>query len=316
MHKTKIDWADATWNPLTGCLHQCPYCYAEKMTKRFSGDVRLNLTQIDHYTKEGENFILENPFPTREGRSLIYPFGFAPTFHKYRLDDLDKWKNGVNIFVCSMADMFGEWVPEEWILEIFQKCQEYPQHNYLFLTKNHTRYDDLYEKGLLPQKDNFWYGSTITDESRSTYWGHPDYNCFLSIEPIMEEIKCFELEWIDWVIIGAESGYSKNKVKPEKSWIDDIYYYCFNRNIPVFMKDSLMELMNGNHRVQSPPLLKSKRPSQKLSAFCMECQSSLRKADMTAILSREGRQHSTQTEGYVCGECLENLREGWKLSGF
>ncbi|MFI3254415.1 MAG: DUF5131 family protein [Eubacteriales bacterium] len=322
MHKTKIDWADATWNPLTGCFHQCPYCYAEKMSKRFSGDVRLNLTQTEHYQKEGELYTLEKPFPARNGQALIYPFGFAPTYHKYRLDDLDKWKNGVNIFVCSMADMFGAWVPEEWILEIFRKCQEHPQHNYLFLTKNPKRYQELDNKNLLPQESNFWYGTSITnntaDQNVEDWFRTLTYPTFLSIEPIMGEIDMYLSIFydVDWIIVGAESGNRKGKVKPEKEWIDHIAEHCKSENIPLFMKGSLEELMGRDFTTEFPSLLKSNRPSQKLSACCLECQKNLRKADMTAILSREGRQRSTNTEGYVCEECFGKLREGWAFSGF
>ncbi len=314
MHKTKIDWADATWNPITGCKHACAYCYAEKMSHRFAGDVRLNLAQTDHYSKEGENYILEKPFPTRKNRALVYPFGFAPTYHKYRLRDLDKWKNGVNIFVCSMADLFGDWVPEQWILDIFQECLKYPQHNYLFLTKNHSRYDDLHEKGLLPQKDNFWYGSTITDESRATYWGHPDYNCFLSIEPLLEDFRSFNVCDVDWMIIGAQSGKGKDVVKPDSSWVKRIDVYCKVKNIPLFMKDSLQELMMGNFKQRLPATLRSKRPSQKLSANCMECGANHRKGDMTTVTLRKGKGGKNRSIGFVCEECLPPLLEKWEVN--
>lgn len=315
MHKTKIDWADATWNPITGCHHECPYCYAEKMTRRFSGDVRLNKGQKEHYHQEGAFYILEKPFPTRNGRHNAYPFRFEPTFHKYRLDDLNKWKNGVNIFVCSMADLFGHWVPEEIILEIFQKCHENPQHNYLFLTKNHLRYEELNEQGLLPKGDNFWYGSTITDESRSTYFGHADYNCFLSIEPLLEDFRSFNVCDVDWIIIGAQSGKGKDVVKPERDWVKRINIYCKVNNIPLFMKDSLKELMPGTFRQFLPAQLKKNRPSQKLSANCMECGGNFRKSDMTYILTRKGKERGAISRGSICDTCFSPLSEAWGLKG-
>ena len=101
---------------------------------------------------------------------MNYPFGFEPTFHKYRLDMPQKLKQSKNIFVGSMADIFGEWVPDEWIEEIFKACEKSPQHNYLFLTKNPKRYKELAEKELLPLSDNYWYGTTTIAE------GDPFFN--------------------------------------------------------------------------------------------------------------------------------------------
>lgn len=312
MHKTKIDWADSTWNPITGCKHGCSYCYAERLTKRFASDVRMNMTLVEHYRQTAEgNFVMDKPFPTRNDRALTYPFGFAPTYHRYRLGDLNKWKNGVNIFVCSMADLFGEWVPTEWIQEVFEQCKEFTQHNYLFLTKNPMRYESLAEEGLLPKGDNFWYGSTITDGENGRYFGHSEYNCFLSVEPLLGDIESFHVVGIDWVIIGAESGNSKKRVVPKKEWIERITCYCKTQKIPVFMKDSLSKLMGEDLQQETPKLLKQKRPSMKHSANCMECGANQRKSDMNYILTRAGKERGAKSVGSICNECWGRKLMEW-----
>lgn len=151
MEKTKIDWCDSTWNPVTGCYNECGYCYARRIAERFGGS--QNHANI---------FDLAEPVRGEDGKAKAYPYGFSPTFHRYRLEDY-KDKEGRNIFVCSMADLFGEWVPDSWIDEVFAACEKAPQHQYLFLTKNPQRYADLDRAGKLPITDNIWYGTSITN---------------------------------------------------------------------------------------------------------------------------------------------------------
>ena len=142
-----------------------------------------------------------------------YPEKFTPTFHHYRLDDYIS-KKGRNIFVCSMADLFGSWVPDIWIEEVFKACEKAPQHNYLFLTKNVERYC----KYGVPMTDNMWYGTSITREAEMCLFNQlPAFcNTFVSIEPILEDLKPSEhnvmFRQVKWVIIGAETGRRKNKI--------------------------------------------------------------------------------------------------------
>ena len=119
MNKSGIEWCDHTWNPITGCRHGCSYCYADKMSLRFCGNVKRNMVQTDQYRMEGDLFVLDKPFMNEDGKPVIYPFGFEPTLHIYRYDILDKLKQGQNIFVGAMADIFGEWIPDSWIGEIY-----------------------------------------------------------------------------------------------------------------------------------------------------------------------------------------------------
>ena len=175
MNRSKIEYIDYTWNPITGCQHHCEYCYARKMAKRFAGNIRLNKMAKKDYSlvlsaDGGEDlYLLDTPMINETGNPLLYPFGFEPTFHRYRIDSLSKLKMGNNIFVGAMADMFGSWVPDEWIKEVFNACINYPIHNYLFLTKNPKRYIELAHSEVgLPVQKNMWYGSTITKIGRAS----------------------------------------------------------------------------------------------------------------------------------------------------
>ena len=169
MNKSAIDWCDFSWNPVTGCNFGCEYCYARRQATRFAGNTRLNMTNEQLKTDTAGLYILEQPFKNYNGAVLPFPAGFAPTFHKYRLGDPAKKKKPANIFVCSMADLFGNWIPEEWIEAVFEACKAAPQHNYLFLTKNPGRYQTLAAAGKLPELPNFWYGSSITGPENS-FW--------------------------------------------------------------------------------------------------------------------------------------------------
>ena len=259
--KTKIDWCDATWNPVTGCLHGCEYCYARGITKRYGG----HLQQDD----ENDGYVLTKPMYditpmsqdiARVGRMLPYPYDFAPTFHRYRLDIPARWTKPRTIFVCSMADLFGEWVPDEWIIEVLEACRKAPQHRYLFLTKNPSRYDALEDADIITDKDmNFWLGSTTTDITRDVLHFNRVLHTFQSCEPMLnpwppagEPNRRFEGEWPEWVIFGAETGNRKNKVIPEKAGVDNAVKMCRNIGAKVFMKESLRGIMGDDFTQEFP----------------------------------------------------------------
>lgn len=176
--------------------------------------------------------ILDNRFDDTH-----YPFGFEPTLHAYRLNDYIG-KKGRNIFVCSMADLFGVWVPHEWIEAVFEACEKAPQHNYLFLTKNPVHYEFLYHHGFLRKRDNMWYGYSKPADG-GDFWHDSQYNTFVSIEPILEPV---DVPFVNWVIVGAETGKRKDKVVPKKEWIERIVEQCSELNIPLFMKSSLADI--------------------------------------------------------------------------
>lgn len=239
MNKTKIDWCDSTWNPVTGCLHGCEYCYARGIAERFGGKQKY------------ANIFEENePVIGADSKALAYPHRFSPTLLRYRLSDY-AGKKGRNIFVCSMADLFGDWVPDSWIEEVFRACEKAPQHNYLFLTKNPKRYVELSEKGILKSSNNMWYGSTVT-AMEEYFSSEKTYNTFLSIEPMFSSVSPSTIEGVKWIIIGAETGRRKDKVIPKREWIEDILEDCRRRNIPLFMKSSLAEIW-GEPLIQEFP---------------------------------------------------------------
>lgn len=258
MIKTKIEWCDSSWSPVTGCYHGCPYCYARGTANRFRG---CNASP-DGSTPD-KIVVLKGRLPVtdKEGktRTAAYPYGFTPTLHEYRLKDPATKGFGKTIFVCSMADLFGEWVPEEWIIKVFDACKAAPGHRYLFLTKNPQRYLELAGKGLLPKGDDFWYGSTVTDPFMDAFFSD-EYRTFVSVEPILQPFEESEkddsgkilADRIDWIILGAETGNRKDKVVPERSWIEDIVWEFKERGKPVFMKDSMIPIWGDDILTEFP----------------------------------------------------------------
>ena len=247
MNKTKIDWCDSTWNPVTGCLHECEYCYARGIAKRFGE----NYTDYSAYHNDNPKLhILDYPIDVSP-----YPFGFDPTFHYYRLKEYQNKKRPRNIFVCSMADLFGAWVPNKWIEEVFLACMQAPQHNYLFLTKNPGRYLELELDMGLPGEDNFWFGSSVTKLSdKYTWFTEKKFHWFLSVEPMLEDLGKMDEDAPkpEWVIVGAETGRRKGKVVPDRKWIESLLFECRKYGIPIFMKSSLTEIW-GEPLIQEFP---------------------------------------------------------------
>lgn len=247
MQKTKIDWCDSTWNPVTGCLHGCEYCYARGIANRFSGGG-------EKWTDD-DLFVLDEKFYAEESeKACPYPYGFKPTFHRYKLDEYAN-KKSRNVFVCSMADLFGSWVPDSWIEDVFDSCRKAPQHNYLFLTKNPGRYIELENYRRLPLADNFWFGSSVTKMSdKYTWFTEKKFKWFLSVEPMLEDLGQMDEEdpKPEWVIVGAETGQRKDKVVPDRKWIESLLTECRKYGIPLFMKSSLAEIW-GEPLIQEFP---------------------------------------------------------------
>ncbi len=249
MNKTKIEWCDQTWNPVTGCLHGCEYCYARRIARRFCHDPWNTVEDgINHYVglpMQNEHY--------KGGKIDPYPYGFDPTFHSYRLEELARKTKPQNIFVCSMADLFGSWVPDKWIQEVFKACEAAPQHNYLFLTKNPYRYLQLLLKGYLIGGSHVWLGTTLNGEEKLPFNARDSKQNFISLEPILSPVSNkFPFTNIQWVIIGAETGNRKGKVIPKKEWVDDIVAECRKSSVPVFMKNSLLEIMGADFVQEYP----------------------------------------------------------------
>lgn len=323
MNRSRIEYVDHTWNPITGCRHNCPYCYARRMVTRFSGDVRLNKMDGENYSlvpaaDGGEDlYMVDAPMLNETGSTLIYPFGFSPTLHRYRMDMPAKLKMGNNIFVGAMSDMFGKWVPDSWLDEIFAACRKYPIHNYLFLTKNPGRY---VQHGVPIGQENMWYGTSITREAEADRFNLLPAGCrtFVSIEPLMEDIRPDRhdvmFRQVDWIILGAETGRGRNKVCPEPGWIKEIVRYADSAGVPVFMKKSLEQIVGeGNMRRDFPEQLRhpgiSPKMKEKLFNVCAGCRAQLKKSDMITLLARSKRGEQPKQFGFMCLKCFRDFCE-------
>lgn len=288
--RTKIDWCNATWNPVTGCLYGCGYCYARRIAERFGAreiydpecQCQRHLVERGMLTGTGKPLELDYPWKQKNKDGSItnaaYPFGFAPTFHRYKLDEPQRWKKPRTIFVCSMADLFGEWVPDEWIKQVFEACEAAPQHRYLFLTKNPTRLckmasaykirrwnekhegkphpqTEAYAQTLsLPSHDNWWFGSTLDSKNAWRFQGDNHFNTFMSIEPLREfmDVGLGSFGSDEWVIIGAETGNRKGRIIPKREWVENIVEAAQITGMKVFMKESLRDLMGADFRQEFP----------------------------------------------------------------
>lgn len=255
MKKTRIDWADATWNPITGCLHGCPYCYARGIARRFAGLRAVDGKKIIVRPFEASGIsVLNEPMRSVEKngpRIAPYPMGFAPTFHRYLLDQPSHWKTPRTVFTCSMADLFGSWVPDEWIEAVYEACARASWHRYLFLTKNPHRLAALFKAGCrLPPTIDAWYGYTYQTGEPDALKGR---RAFVSIEPILENIPDLNfIRDVGWVIVGAETGKRKEKIVPERRWIERISDECEYYGTPLLMKESLRELMGERFTQEFP----------------------------------------------------------------
>lgn len=206
MNQTKIEWTDMSWNPVTGCLHDCEYCYAKAISHRFK-------------------------------RS------FEPEFHEKRIRQPLRENKSKKIFVCSMADLFGSWIPSEWIERVLKICRLSKQHTFQLLTKNPNR---LLEFEI---PDNCWVGCSATNQlmydNASTVLSQlKKHVTFLSCEPLLERV---ELDWLpDWLIIGACSNPKPSQ--PDKSWVDEMINYAKTNNVPVFLKPNLKVVNHESYK--------------------------------------------------------------------
>jgi ParB/RepB/Spo0J family partition protein len=219
-----IEWAQWSWNPVTGCLHNCSYCYARDIA---------NMKRMEK----------------------VYPNGFAPSFRSHSLnaprntkvpDEAKTDARFKNVFTCSMADLFGRWVPKEWIDSVMKSVRENNQWDFLFLTKFPQRLSEI----EIPQ--NAWIGTTVDLQARvaNAERAFEKVNCrvkWLSVEPMIEPLKFTRLDLFDWVVIGgasvAEGTKDENgenqKWEPPFEWIYDLVTQCREAGTKVYMKSNL-----------------------------------------------------------------------------
>jgi len=211
MSKSSIEWTEATWNPVTGCSKTsagCANCYAEIMSKR------LQAMGVGKY-KEGFDVVRFHP------ETLSIPF---------------EWKKPRTIFVNSMSDLFHEDVFDEHIQSVFSTMNNCQIHNFQILTKRAERLAEL--SGMLTWTDNIWVGVSIENSSnlyRMEYLKMvPAAVRFLSIEPLLGPLPKLNLNGIDWVIVGGESGPKARPIK--EAWVLEIRDQCLKANVPFFFK--------------------------------------------------------------------------------
>jgi len=208
-----IEWAKWSWNPVTGCKHACPYCYAEYIANRFFKE-KFEPT----YRPERLSAPVNTPFPEEASKTDI---------------------GEKNVFVCSMADLFGEWVPNEWINAVLESVTNNPKWNFLFLTKNPKRLLDF----AFPK--NAWVGTTVDIQSRvgvaEDVFKQIDASVkFLSCEPMLEELTFSDISMFDWVIIGGSSGNHRTPAsQPEWKWVEKLLNQIRGANIRVYFKPNL-----------------------------------------------------------------------------
>jgi protein gp37 len=205
-----IEWTESTWNPLTGCTKVspgCKHCYAERMALRLKAMGQPN-----------------------------YLNGFDLTLHENALELPLKWKKPQTIFVNSMSDPFHKDVPVEFILQTFDVMRRADWHNFQVLTKRSERLLEL--SPILPWRPHIWMGVSVEtpgytpriDDLRQT----GAMVKFLSLEPLLGRLPGLNLEGIDWVIVGGESGPGARPMDP--AWVTEIRDQCLDARVPFFFK--------------------------------------------------------------------------------
>jgi len=227
--KNKIGWCNLTFNPVWGCLNKCPYCYARAIAKRFWK--KIWMIEANHQWKE-------HPTWAWTGDHLSGLKDFKPTFLEAQFDKKFPQKTQ-KIFVGSMSEIY--YWGDRWVEKVLGKVKLYPQHIFQFL----TRHPEVYLNYDFPK--NCWLGVTIVDTKDFDYLGYekfkisnPDNLKFISFEPLLNEVS-INLEGVDWVILGAETGNRKDKIFTKRHWIEKILVDCYKKGIPVYIKDSIIK---------------------------------------------------------------------------
>lgn len=205
-----IEWTGSTWNPVTGCKKispGCKNCYAERMAKRLQAMGQKN-----------------------------YIKGFDLAMHPHALEMPLKWKKPQTIFVNSMSDLFLDEVPSEFIKQVFDVMNRAHWHTFQVLTKRAERLESLTAE--LPWAKNIWMGVSVENSDCAFRVDHlretGAHVKFLSIEPLLSSVPHLNLNNIDWVIVGGESGPGARPVKEE--WVVEIKEQCVKANVPFFFK--------------------------------------------------------------------------------
>jgi protein gp37 len=213
--QSKIEWTDATWNPVRGCTKVspgCKHCYAETFAERFRG-------VPGHPYEQGFDLML---VPSK----LETPF---------------EWKQPRRVFVNSMSDLFHEKVPTAYIQQVAQVMKTADWHTYQVLTKRARRMKNLLNDELneFSHLSHIWWGVSVENRKHGLprieeLRKAPASVRFLSIEPLLEDLGSIDLTGISWVIVGGESGPGAREMKA--AWVRSIREQCQDANVPFFFK--------------------------------------------------------------------------------
>jgi protein gp37 len=208
--RSAIEWTEATWNPVTGCdkvSPGCAHCYAEAFAERWRG-------------------VPGHP----------YEQGFDLRLWPGRLDQPLRWRRPRMIFVNSMSDLFHEAIPFEFVEQVFAAMGEAEQHTFQILTKRHERLAEL--APLLPWHPNVWMGVSVENRRfvhRADYLREvPAAVRFISAEPLLGPLDGLDLDGIDWLIAGGESGPRHRPVRAD--WIRELRDRCLAQGVAFFFK--------------------------------------------------------------------------------
>lgn len=223
--RNPIGWCDYTWGIQSGCKNSCPFCYARGLANGRLKNVYLANRNI---VPGGD---LSNPF--------------APRFWPERLGEPSRVKKPSKIFVASMGELFGDWVPVNWVYEIFSEIYTNDQHIFQILTKFPENVRSSLSKSKLAMPKNIWLGITITGKESGEKQGKMGWDLsmldatikFVCFEPLLAMPFRFHWESFDWIIIGGKSGHKK--FYPSGEWIEEIENIARRTNTPVFEKRNL-----------------------------------------------------------------------------
>lgn len=210
MTTTSIEWTEATWNPVTGCTKispGCKHCYAERMARR------LRMMGQRNYTN-----------------------GFKLTWHEHMLEVPLAWKKPRLIFVNSMSDLFHEGVPTPFIRKVFDSMRRASWHTFQILTKRSDRLRQL--DAMIDWPANVWMGVSVESKRYAFRIEHLRHTHaavkFLSVEPLLGPLPELNLQGIQWVIVGGESGPGARPIA--KEWVTDIRDQCLSVGVSFFFK--------------------------------------------------------------------------------
>lgn len=220
--RSTIEWTDATWNPVTGCTRVsrgCDNCYAARMTFRLDNMGQPNYRGLTSLNAKGDRHF--NGKVNLIEKAVTLPL---------------RWKKPRRVFVNSMSDLFHRDVPLEFIQRVFSVMNQAKQHTFQVLTKRSARLLELSPK--LEWADHIWMGVSVEDEAvisrvddlRAT----TAMTKWLSIEPLLGPLPSLQLDGINWVVVGGESGPGARVMRPD--WVHEIRDQCLGCSVPFFFK--------------------------------------------------------------------------------